>query len=294
MPKSYPLGGNGGIMSDVMTTETEGTRRIKVDAAISDPIEVSNRGTTGVAVFVQDQTSSPLSVPFLQEINTTTLSVNATVDTNVVTLTAGHGAAIGLILELAEPGGIFIQARIVNVVSNTITLDQPVNFGYTTTDVVVISTDDMIVDGSATPQIFSILPLTSQSGDMVRIIWEIQNIGNDMDFSSFGGAPALTNGCVLRINNGDGTFRNLISFKTNGDVINQCFDHRFLNPKQGNSTRGFTARLTWGGQSKHGVVIRLDGSLSEALEMVIQDDLTAGGSANDIFRMRAQGHELQL
>lgn len=260
----------------------------------ADAFETSNRGVTGLGIFIQDQTSLPLAVPFLQEINTTALAVGAVAGARTVTLSPGHGATVGNIMELAQVGsGVFLQSEVLNVAGDVLTIDQPINFPYTTTDLAVISTDDMIVDGSVTPQIFSILPLPPQAGDMVRVIFEIQNVGNDMDFSTFGGDAPLVNGCVLRIKSSDGTFRNLMNFKNNGDIINQSYDHAFLNPRQGSSTRGFTARLTWGGQSKHGVVIRLDGSLGEELQLVVQDNLTSGASANLIFKMRAQGHELQ-
>ena len=282
------------ISLGVNTTPIMIGENIPGGADLEASFETSNRGNTALGVFVQDQTSFPLSVPFLQERTTTSLAIDATVDSRFVTLTAGHGAVVGNIMELAQTAtGVFFQATIIGIVTNVIELDQPVNFPYLATDIAVISTDDMIVDGSTTPQVFSILPLPTQSGDMVRVIWEIQNVGNDMDFSTFGGAAALPTGCVLRIKNGDGTFRNLMGFMTNGDIINQCFDHTFLLPQQGNATRGFTARLTWGGQSKHGMVIRLDGSLGEELQVLIQDDLTAGATANSIFTMRAQGHELQ-
>jgi hypothetical protein len=149
-----------------------------------------------------------------------------------------------------------------------------------------------LVDGSVTPAIFSILPLSTQAGDMVRIIMEIRGGANQaMDFSKFGSDTALTNGCVVRINNGDGTFKNLFNFKSNGDFIEQGFDNAFLEPKGGNTITGFTARVTWGGQSKHGVVIRLDGALGEALEVVVQDDLAS--TNNTRFHLIAQGHELQ-
>ena len=112
-----------------------------------------------------------------------------------------------------------------------------------------------------------------------------------MDFTTFGSGPALTNGCVLRIKNPDGTFKNLFNFKSNSDFIEQGFDHAFLAPKTGNTFTGFTSRVTWGGQSKHGVVIRLDGTLGEELQLIIQDDLIASG--NTRFHLTAQGHEIQ-
>jgi hypothetical protein len=187
---------------------------------------------------------------------------------------------------------VFVQARITNVAVNDITLDQPLNTDYTTSDVAIISTGNMLVNASlASPSLFTILPLPTQEGDIVRAVLDIRGTG-EMDFSSFGSDAALTNGCVVRIKQADGNFRNLFNFKSNGDFIRQSFDHAFLQPKQGNTIKGFTSRITWGGQSKHGVVIRLDGNLGEELQVLIQDDLVTA-SANTVFNMIAQGHEVQ-
>lgn len=259
------------------------------------PIETSDRGTRGVAAFVQDQTTGLLDVPFLNLIDDTiTLAVNTVVDSNDITLTAGHGLTTGTnagdVIEIADTtdGSFFLQCEIVIVTGDVITLDCPVNRIYTTAaSLLAVSERDMNVDGSVTPVVYSVLPFSLQKGDMVRIIVELRDTVG-MDFETFGGIAALTNGVVVRVNNGDGTFRNLYNFKSNGDIIQQAFDHDFAT-NIGGGTRGFTSRITWGGQSKHGVVVRLDGSLSEALEIVIQDDLTG------LTRMHwnAQGHELQ-
>ena len=252
--------------------------------------ETSDRGGTGLAVFVQDQTTGLLDVPFLQDRGNFTLAIAVTVDTRTFTASPGHNIVIGESIELADLGTeTFMQAIVLNVVGDVITIDTPLNFPYSTDDVGVRSILSLMVDGSVTPQIFSILPLPDQLGDMVRVQFTLES-DSEMDFSTFGGANALTNGCVLRVNHGDGTYTNIFNFKNNGDIIHQTFDHAFLQPKAGNTTKGFVARLTWGGQSKHGVVVRLDGRLNEALEVVIQDDLTAG---NTKFVLVGQGSEVQ-
>lgn len=266
----------------------------RMSISIFEPIEVSNRGNRGVPVFIQDQTSPVLTVPFLQTRAPITLAADAVADgvNTVINLTAGHGTIIGEVIELAKNSTMeFMQADVIAVNTNAITLDQPINVAYTTANTTALrSTKDILVDGSVTPQIFSILPLPDQAGDMVRIIIEIRGT-DDMDFTTFGSATELLNGCVLRVNNGNGTYRNLFNFKSNSDFFEQGFDHAFSLPKQGNTIKGFTARVTWGGQSKHGVVIRVDGALSEAIELVIQDNLTVG--TNTRFHLTAQGHELQ-
>jgi hypothetical protein len=259
------------------------------------PVEVSTRGSRGVPTFVLDQTTNPLAVELLQGRTTTSLAVNADKGDTIVTLTGGHGAVAGDTLEMASATiqDLFVQAKITDVNVDIITVDQPMNTDYLTTDIAIISTGNMLVNGSlASPELFTILPLPTQEGDIVRIVLDLRGTG-DMDFSTFGSDDALTNGCVVRVKQADGNFRNLFNFKSNGDFIRQAFDHRFLFPRKvGNTIKGFTSRLTWGGQSKHGVVIRLDGSLGEELQVLVQDDLVTG-SANTVFTMVAQGHEVQ-
>jgi hypothetical protein len=259
------------------------------------PVEVSNRGSRGVPMFILDQTTPPLSIPLLKSRTLTTLSANANKGDTVVNLTAGHNAEVGDILELASATveNVFIQTAVTSLNVNALTIDQPLNVDYLTSDIAQISTRNMLANASlATPEIFTILPLPTQQGDIVRLTLDLRG-STDMDFGTFGSDDALANGCVVRIKQSDGNFRNLFNFKTNGDFIRQCFDHNFLLPRAvGNTIKGFTARLTWGGQSKHGVVIRLNGALDEELQVLVQDDLVTG-SSNTVFAMTAQGHEIQ-
>ena len=258
------------------------------------PYELTDRGGEGVAVFVQDQTTGVLDVPFLEAQSAISLALDTVVDSRNITLTAGHGLTTatdaGGVIEIADSsnGSWFIQAEIVTVTGDVVLLDSPVNRIFTTAgSILQHSHKDMNVDGSVTPVVFSILPFGLQSGDMVRTIVEMRSSAA-MDFEKFGSLPALTNGVVMRVNNGDGTYRHLYNFKSNGDIIEYCFDHSF-QVNNANNVRGFTARLTWGGQGKHGVVIRLDGALGEALEIIVQDDLTG----LDRMHWTCQGSEIQ-
>lgn len=239
------------------------------------PIEISNRGGIGVPIYIQDQTTGVLDLPFLQLLSAPTLAVNAVVGSRTVNLSAGHSVVVGNTIELADSGAgnIFMQAKVLNVAANTITIDTPVNYAYQVGSTnIVVSASNMAVDGSVTPVVFVVKPLPQQKGDMVRTICSMTD-ATDMDFSTFGGMPALTNGCVMRVNNGNGTYRNIGNFKTNGDIARYSFDTNFYENKA-ISIRGFSARITWGSTHKHGVIIRLDGAIGESLEMVIQDDLT--------------------
>lgn len=258
---------------------------------INTPVEESDRGGRGVSVYVQDQTSSPLSLRFLSDRVAVSLGADTVIDEHTVELASGHGVVAGDILELIETGtSNFMQAVVLSVDVDTVTIDQPINRTYTVAGTTAIKANgDMLVDGSVTQQVFSVKPLPGQVGDLVRVLFAITGTG-DMDFETFGSDVALTNGCLMRIKNSDGTYNNLFNFKANGGLIIQGFDYSFLS-NTANNSRGFNSRVTWGGQSKHGVVIRLDGDLGEEIQVVIQDDLTAGD--NTVFQIQAQGHEVQ-
>lgn len=258
--------------------------------APSIPVETSERGSRGVAVYVQDQTTGVLDLPFLRQKNLATLAANTVVNSRTITLQAGHNAVVGDTIEIADTtnGSWFIQATILTVAVNTITVATPINRIYTVANsAVVISERTMNVNGSVTPQVFSVDPLPIQEGDIVRLICTMtDNVA--MDFETFGGLPKLTNGLVIRVNNGDGTYRIIQNFKSNGDIERYSFDVRYA-VNNGGGVRGFSARMTFGGWDKHGVVIRLDGSRGEKLEAVVQDDLTGLLSMD----WMAQGSEVQ-
>lgn len=265
---------------------------INYDTRMSDSFQTSDRGNTALKIFTQDQTTPVLTVPLLIARASVSLAIDTVRESRTITLNPSHGTLVGEIIELADPDALkFMQSEVLIVNADVITLDQPVNRVYTTaTAIVQRSSSNMLVDGSVTPQIFSVLPLPSQNGDMVRVILLLEG-STDQDSSTFGSNDALFNGCVIRIKEADGNFKNLFNFKSNGDFIIQGFDNDFLQPRvPGNNTRAMISRVTWGGQSKHGVVIPLDGSKGEELQAVIQDNLIGG--TNTKFMLLVQGHEL--
>lgn len=256
------------------------------------PIETSVRGGKGVAVFVQDQTTYPLDLKFLLTTVTPVLASTPVVNSRLVSLVSVTGILVGQILEIASAtvSDVFMQATVlsINVGANTITIDTPINNVYSpATAILSISTQNLNVNGSVTPQVFSVQPVDAQKGDIVSVSFSIEDNAN-MDFETFGALPALTNGCVLRIKKSDGYYRNIYNFKTNQDLTVASYLHEFFE-NNGGGVRGFTSRMIFGGQDQHGVVIRLDAALGEELQMVVQDDLT--GLLK--FTVLAQGSEVQ-
>lgn len=262
---------------------------LSVETELNALIETTSAGGQGLAVFVQDQFTPILDVPFLAGRGSFNITTTMTVNSRTFIAQSGHGIQVDEILEFALIGtNIFMQSRVLTVVGDTITIDTPINYPYEAGMFFIRSVDDMRVDGSVIPKVYSIYPADGQSGDITNINIIIESSSN-MDYSTFGSLPALINGCVLRVNNGDGTYRNLFNFKTNGQFIIESFGHYFQE-KAGGGRYGFLANIKYGGQDNRGVVIRLDSALMNSLEVVIQDDLSTGLLQ---FKMIGYGSEIQ-
>jgi hypothetical protein len=258
--------------------------------------ETSNRGDTALGVWVQDQTTDILDIPFLQPTITGQLSADTIADEFYIEVVDESIFQVGRIIEIANGDNIFYQGLILsNATPGRLDLDKPINHIYASGKVVQESKEDMLVDGSATPQIFSIRPEAGQRGDFVRVIW-ITTSDSTQDGSTFGSDGPIPRGLTLRVKKADGEYRNIFNWKNNGEFKGRSFDLDY-DVNTGNNTRTATGRRTFGGQSKNGVVIRLDGDKGEELQIVIADNLTinndGGASSNIAMRMYAQGHELQ-
>lgn len=255
---------------------------------IASVIETSARGDTALAIIATDQTTPALDLRFLEELNVTTIAADTAVEDTSFTATVSHGIVVGNIIEIAE-GSVFIQAEVLSVATDLIGIDTPINHAYLSGAVLIVSNKNMNVVGTiSSPRIFSITPGPGQKGDITRVIISIQD-STAMDFSTFGGiASGVLNGCVIRMKKENGDFTNLFNWKTNGDFIITAFDHVFQS-KIGGGLHSFVCRSTWAGQSKRGVTLRVDNTLGEEIQVLVQDDL----SSLSLMGMAAQGHELQ-
>lgn len=253
------------------------------------PIEISNRDVIGASVFLQDQTTDPVDAKLNEGLFESTIAVLTVIDTRTVTLAPGHGAVIGNQIAVVDPLSptIFFLGVVLGVAGDVLTLDSLVNRVYAIGSIVRIANTSLIVDGSVTPRVFSVRPIPGLVGDITRLIVSIEDDGT-MDFSKFGSIAPLVNGCMLRVKRPSGEFVNLFNWKTNGDFILRSFDHSF-ETKTGGGSHSFVSRSTWGGQSKRGVVLRLDGGTGEEVQIVVQDDLTG----LDKFEAVVQGHLIQ-
>lgn len=242
----------------------------------------------GLDVYIQDQTTRPLDLFFTQLDGTpTTLLSDANFDDRTIELTSTTGFADGQffgIFSTTSPGeGFYFGTQIGAPAGNTITIDTPIDFDFNAGDSVIPLTKDLNVNGSITPQIFSV---TIGSGsqvklDITRIILQITTTDTPL-FNEFGNIPALTDGIVLRRKNG--IKENIWNVKSNGEFANLAYDVTFYESGVGQEQGGLAVRYTFSGQDKHGVAVRL--IPGDTLDLIVQDDLTALNSFNII----AQGH----
>jgi hypothetical protein len=253
-----------------------------------NPITIT-RGNLNV--LAGDQITPPLDSLFAQSISNFTISaptVASGVDAGdleyTFEATAGHGiVATDEILLLDTAADKSFYAEVLNVAVNTITVDRPIDHLFpTATTLGRIVTTEMAVDGSVTPQIFS-LRAGAVPVDSVRFLITMTD-DTSMDDSRFGGIAALTRGLVLRIVN---SFQKTIfCFKSNQEIKQFCYDVSYSDRAPAGSF-GLVARISFGGQSKHGVVLRI--SDDDVIQWVVQDDLTELTS----LKVSVQGHETE-
>lgn len=255
---------------------------------------IANVNSAGALdVNIQDQTSPVLMVRAIKVNNTTTISQAAVMDAHTITVTSVTGFVDGAVVRVIslDDNRYYEGKQIGAIAGSVVTLDSPLDFAYPSGSRAVNGTDNMAVDGSSTTQIFSLragdpgIPLIV---DVTRMIISCTTT-SAVDLSTFANFAALTNGLVLR--RVDGTYQNIFNVKTNQDIAGIVYDwepYAATNPQQG--VDGFVARLTFGGQSKIGVVLRL--GPGEDLQLLVQDDLATAQSTELITGLHVtfEGH----
>lgn len=244
-----------------------------------------------IDVNIQDQSTKPIDTYFLQSVTNFTLSAptvaSGTTQTSLVytfTATTGHGITAGNeILLLDTIADTDFYANVMSITNDIITVDRPIeNVFPSATTLGRIVTSEMAVDGSTTEQIFTVRG-GADAFDITRILLQMTHASAGDD-SKFGGITALDRGLVFRV--ADGFQKNIFNFKTNGDIRAFCFDIAYSD-KAGGGANGTGARITFAGQSKHGVTLRISGN--DVLQWIVQDDLTG----LDSLKIVAQGHVVE-
>lgn len=254
--------------------------------------DLANVGVNGgLDVNLQDQTTQPLdfyfSIPDLP--NFTTLTNTQSIGDTTVTLDSVTGFTDGTYVGIFCPSAdrFYFGTQLGAPAGNVITLDSPLDFAFIAGDNVAPLNRELNVDGSTTTVIASVQgggPTSTISVDITRLILHVTD-ATAMDDSKFGGITGgITNGILLRRNNG--VVNNIWNLKTNGEMGQIAFDKAY-DDRAPSGFFGIRMRYTLAGQDKHGVAIRLEPG--ETLELLIQDDLTPLVS----FRLVAEGHVVE-
>jgi hypothetical protein len=239
----------------------------------------------GLAVNVQDQASRAFDIFFSQDVGSpTTLTVDGVEDAYSISVTTGHGLVAGndfiLVDPVSERG---YTGQVVSVAGdNTVNIDAALNFSFLSASTVVQQvTHELNVDGSGTRQTFTVGSPLSGTLDITRFLIQMTTTGVPA-FDEFGDLTALTRGCSMRVVNG-GTV-NLWNIKSNSEIANLMYDLTLFDADLPFNVNGLAGRLSYGGQEKHGVVLRITGG--EAIEFIVQDNLSDLLS----FKIIACGH----
>lgn len=241
-------------------------------------------------VSVQDQTTQALILPFAQVLAATTLAAEAVIGAYIIEVVSAVGAVVGQHFRIVDPiSNRFYAGSVIAINGTDITLDSQIDFAYLSGSEVTFSNINMNVNGSVTPLSFTartgFLSIPSEV-DITRIIITCIT-DSPVTLPEFGDLEALTRGLAMRIVKTD-VQNNIFNVKTNQDIISIAYDFglfQAINPAQG--VDGFSSRLTFAGQNKIGVVLRI--KQNENIEILIQDDLTGITSLNIIF----EGHVVQ-
>lgn len=249
----------------------------------------SRNGHQVVDNYNQNLIAEPILMYFNQVHNSTTLSAPVVINDFIIPVVSATGIVVGSYIILFDPIGIRVSSFFVTAVNGlNITLDTEIDFAYPIGTNVDIAIVDLSVDGTASHQVFGIRGTGTPPGidatlDITRLIIEMET-DSTVSLHKFGNITELSKGVILRIRNGK--YKNIFNVKTNGEiaVLSGQSWTPFLstNPVQG--IDGFISRVTFAGQDKIGVAIRLQ--LGEDLEIHVHDDLTAITK----FVVMAQGH----
>ena len=243
-------------------------------------------------VNLQDQHTPAIIAKFSVLEEETTLTSTVAIDDLTMTVDDATGFTVGKYVSIfSVADNRFYLGNVVSASGNPVSLDTPIDFAYPSGSNVTAGTTNMAVDGSSTPMIFGLrntIEAIGATADITRLIFTCL-AETPIDLSKFGDLAALVNGIVLR--RVDGTYKNIFNVKTNQEIAGLMYDFNpqaATNPAQGQD--GFVSRLTFAGQNKIGVTLRL--SPGEDLQLIVQDDLETAQAAAQISSLEiiAEGH----
>jgi hypothetical protein len=200
---------------------------------------------------------------------------------------AAHGITIGDVVEIYEDD-VYYQGLVLGVVGDTITVDSPLPYAFTVDGAAGIrGVHNANLDGSATAKVFEIAPPTGQIWDITKISIFLEGTTAAPTHSLFCDIAAITNGVVLRVKRSAAKYENMLNAKANIDFMVDGFE-TYVNDDMTAAAFGVNAFKTFGNEGEAGAMIRLNGTLGEKLEFIVQDSLVGLADVN----VKAQGYFL--
>ena len=241
-------------------------------------------------VSLQDQTTQAVISRFVNFTVATTITAEAAIGTKIVSVADATGMAVGQHFTIFNQAvGRWTLGEIVAINSLDITIDSPLDWTLPVGSDMSTGSYDLSVDGSVTPVEFALRGGTPAE-DALAIEFDITRIVIQCKTSSagalnfFGNIARLTNGLLFR--RVDGSVQNIFNVKDNGGLANLSFDFSFYTAS-GHGTDGFVCRISFAGQDKMGVALRI--GAGEDLQFIVQDDLT---SLTSLYVV-AEGHVVE-
>jgi hypothetical protein len=227
---------------------------------------------------LQDQATQIRALRFFNALGNLTLTGAVTIGSRQLTVASAVGVSVGHILYLEQNGRQF-QPIVTSIAgAPTLVIDSPFDYAYTVAASVTYGIQAMNVNGSVTPVTFAVGAAPGTRVDITQIrISIIDNV--EMDDGKFGGITALTNGVVLQKCTPSATYH-IGNVKSNGELRLFCTGEYASKSPAGQY--GFSAVCHFGGQENAGVVLRLNGTSGDRIDLTVQDNLTSLTMVNAI------------
>lgn len=207
------------------------------------------------------------------------ISTTAIIGNKFINVISSTGVVAGHAITLYEGVNMF-QSLVKDTTATTISIASPIDFAFTSSAIVESGPWSMDVDGSVTPQIFSIKAPPESSVDIHTINCSMLDT-SPMDDGLFGGLVALDTGLIFRFE--DGVTKNLAVIVNNIGFWEIGFAIEYA-PKAPAGQYGFRARRHV--PTVDGVAVSLTSGGIAEFQIHVRDDLRD----LDLFACTINGH----
>lgn len=215
--------------------------------------------------LAQDDISFAVLPYLTREISATSFASAGTVDTNTVTLAAGHGVVVG---DSVIVKGLYIGRALV-VAGNVITLNQRFNLTFPIGTVCYRGSPNMVVDGSVSPMLFGLEAAPGIKFDVYKMRLAFRGTAEPDDAKFAMLAAALANGMIVRARISATRYNNYFNARNNSEF--HLRGNLTYNAKAPAGSFGMVFEFPL--KDDNGVALRIDGTTGSRLEIIIQDKL---------------------